>query len=360
MQHERERRGRLSRAEHGWIRLAAAALSVTFLAAVCLSAKADSGPSADPPLRKAAQVWRGTVLASDPSVVLRRSDLAMAYTDLDVATNRTVLALAVSNDGRRWRTEWNAQGVGGLVLAGREGRWDENLESAALLRTDRGWRLYYSGYPDEGRPVKGFPAALGLAASGDGRTFVRSSDEPVLRPTPGWYDNDAVYSPTLLHERGAYTMIYVGHAYTDVSKIGAGGVYLLWAVSDDGVIWRKGEAPLAGPGSFGDWRRDGLAEPFLVRRGPGAYLLFYTGLRGEERALGVATAPTPTGPWDFGRRPILRPGPPGSADARQVLAPSVLLEGDLLRLWYLAVDSRGRLSVGYAEGSLQEVLAASR
>ena len=281
MQRERSRRAGSTRAASGWFRLA---LAVPFLISGCLPHGSGSGQPAAPPLEKAAEVYRGTVLASDPSVVRFENGLAMAYTDLDVATDRTVLALANSSDGRSWGTDWSAQGIGGLVLAGREGRWDENLESAALLRTDRGWRLYYSGYPDEGRPVKGFPAALGLAASGDGRTFVRTSDEPVLRPTPGWYDNDAVYSPTLLHERGAYTMIYVGHAYTDVSKIGAGGVYLLWAVSDDGVTWRKGEAPLAGPGSFGGWRRDGLAEPFLVRRGPGAYLLFYTGLRSEEHA----------------------------------------------------------------------------
>ena len=262
--------------------------------------------------------YRGTIIASDPTVTTHAGRLRMFYTDLDHRTDRTVIATADSRDGRTWSTDWTRAGIRGLVISGRDDSWDQSVESAAILRTPEEWRLYFSGYRQD-TPLKGFPAALWLATSQDGRTFTRVSDAPILEPTPGWYDNDAIYSPTVIPHAGGYVMIYVGHAYTDTSRIPFGGVYLLGATSPDGRTWTKIETPLARPGDFDGWRRDGLAEPDLVRKGPDEFVLFYTGLGGEERAIGVAHGSHPLGPFRFGERPILEAGRSGDPDEALVL-----------------------------------------
>ncbi|MGB8815065.1 MAG: hypothetical protein WCC57_17940 [Paracoccaceae bacterium] len=321
------------------------------------SAQAQALPG---PLQKADRFYSGTIIASDPSIQRSPAGLTMVYTDLDVSTGRTVIARATSADGAEWQPQGGSGGIKGLVIAGRNGEWDENVESSALVPKGSGWELFYSGYRDKGNPFKGFPAALGLASSPDGETFTRVSNDPVMQPTKGWYDNDAIYSPTVLLEGGTYYMVYVGHAYTDTSQIAAGGVYLLAATSTDGMSWTKSPEPLARPGQFGGWRSDGMAEPYLVRRGAGDYLLFYTGLGGEERAIGVATGPSPAGPWEFGSEPLITPGPEGGPDGHQVLAPAAMLDGDALRIWYLAATAEGALSIGQASGSMTESLAATR
>lgn len=311
-------------------------------------------------LTKSEDFYSGTIIASDPSIVKTGNGYRVFYTDLDVSTNRTVLATATSQDGHSWATQGRENGINGLVIRGRSGKWDENIESGAAVLVNGSWKLYFSGYRDEGDPFRGFPASLGLATSSDGQNFERVSSDPIISPTRGWYDNDAVYSPTVLYDGGTYYMIYVGHAYTNTSKIGAGGAFLIGARSNDGRTWYKEDTPIARPGQFGGWRSDGLAEPYLVKKGPGEYLLFFTGLSGERRALGVGTAANPLGPYTFGSNPIVKPGPRGAPDEHQVLAPAAVIEGGELRLWYLAANRKELLSIGYADGNLAEVLQSSK
>ena len=307
-------------------------------------------------MTKTGNFYKGTIVASDPTILRTSGGLRMYYTDLDVSTNRTVIATATSSDGVSWATEGTEHGINGLVLRGREGAWDENIESVSVVKTSAGWTLYYSGYRDKGNPFKGFPSALGMATSTDGRNFERVSDDPIMMPTKGWYDNDAIYSSTVLYENGTFYMIYVGHAYTNVSKVGSGGVFLLGATSTDGRNWTKHETPISRPGQYGGWRAEGLAEPYLVKRDNGDYVLFFTGLKGEERTLGVGIGKSPLGPFKIETKPILVPGARGRPDEHQVLAPAAVIDGEQVRLWYLAADKREFLSIGLAIGNLSEIL----
>lgn len=310
-------------------------------------------------LTKSTRFYLGTIIASDPSILRTSQGYEVYYTDLDTATNRTVIAKAYSTDGENWATRWTKGGVNGLVVSGSSGQWNENVESAAIVKLKKGWRLYFSGYRDEGKPSKGFPAALWFMASPDGINFQPVLNGPVMAPTKGWYDNDAIYSPTILRQDGTYYMIYVGHCYTNCSNIANPGVYLLLATSRDGISWTKSKTPVASPGQFSDWRADGIAEPYLIRRGSGSYLLFFTGLQGENRAIGVASATSPKGPWKFGSEPIVLPGASGAPDEHQVLAPAAVVENGELKLWYLAADKKELLSIGHAEGSVQSAISAS-
>lgn len=300
------------------------------------------------PLTKSTKFFKGVVIASDPSILKTATGYNLFYTDFNVDTNRTIINRASSTDGLNWTNISNA-------MSGRTGQWDESTECASVVLSPTGYYMYFSGYRDGSY---GFPAALWASWSMDNKTYQRISSDPVMVPTQGWYDNDAIYSPTVIYENGVYKMIYVGHAYTDTSKIPQGGVYLLSATSPDGITWTKGATPIAGPGKLSGWQSE-VAEPYLIKKAAGSYLLFYTGISGEERAIGVATATNPAGPWKFGTKPILKKGPAGAADEHQVLAPAAYLNGDQLTLWYLAANKSEALSIGRATGSLQAVLTSS-
>ena len=144
--------------------------------------------------------------------------------------------LATSPDSMTWSAisslTVSTATANGDVLRGRPGMWDENLETPLLMKTLSGYMLYYSGYRDATSPAglgKGFPASLGLATSRDGLTFTRAQSDPVLAPTPGTFDADAIYSPDIIPYQSGYLMVYAGHCYKDCP--GAPGVRILGATS---------------------------------------------------------------------------------------------------------------------------------
>lgn len=291
-------------------------------------------------------------VASDPSIVRDGDIYRMYHTGLDVKTLRTIICEATSKDGLSWEYVPTGEEYKGMVLQGRSGKYDENLESCYVIKRDDEYLMYFSGYRDKGDPpleLKGFPAALFLAKSTDGVNFKRVSDKAILKPTNGWYDNDAIYSPTVIEYNDELVMIYVGHCYTKYHKIKSPGVYLLAATSKDGVKWKKESTPVMRPGGELKWMQEGGAEPDLVKGPDGKYYLFFTGLYKEERVIGVAWGDSPFGPWEINPNPIIKPGKKGSFDEHQVLAPFVIIEGDKVRMWYLGANKKEQLATGYAE-----------
>ncbi len=289
-------------------------------------------------------------VASDPSVIYDNGLYRMYHTGLDVVNLRTIICEAVSTDGISWEYLPTGGQHQGMILNGTSGQMDENLEGVTVLKEADRTLMFYSGYRDEGDPIKGFPAALFAATSTDGETFERVSDSPILEPTSGWYDNDALYSPTVIKHNGQYIMIYTGHSYTNSENIAAPGVYLLSATSSDGINWTKNEEPLMGPGSEIDWMADGAAEASIIEGPDGKFYLFFTGLNQEERVIGVAYSDSPLGQWTVREEPIVIPTA-DSFDQHQVLAPTVTYENGTLRMWYLGVDNDQNMVTGYTEAS---------
>ncbi|MGL4464185.1 MAG: hypothetical protein ACRDD1_14340 [Planctomycetia bacterium] len=282
--------------------------------------------------------------ASDPTVLRHEGRYRMYYTGLHPQTGRTVLCLAESADGRTWSEVRTDALVKGLVLNGRDGEWDENLESAFVVKVGKEFRLYYSGYRDEGDPAKGFPAALGIAVSTDGVRFKRIGKGPALSPVKNSFDAEALYSPVVVKTESGYAMVYCGHAYS--GKVP--GVRLLGATSDDGVSWKRRVEPVLEGAAVGRWAKDGVAEPALVETEDG-WRLFFTGLEDEERVVGLAKGSSPFGPWEVVKEPIVRPEKGTFAD-RQVLAPTVLLEKGVARMWLLGTRvGSEEITIGVAE-----------
>lgn len=301
-------------------------------------------------------IFRGQYIASDPAVLRDGGLYRMVYTCYTLGAGtvgnkiRAALCEATSRDGLHWTELRTDPHTAGLILMGSTGAWDEDLESAFLIKQGGRYLLYYSGYRDIGHPFMGYPAALGLATSTDGVHFARRSMRPILAPTPGSYDGDAVYSPAITRlSDGSYVMIYAGHCYTRCTADLPGVVTLLAATSRDGITWAKRPRPVLTRHSAPlAWIRDGVAEPGILAGPHNRFSLYFTGLRDERRAIGEAVSDSPFGPWVLDPRPIILPGPKGSWDD-QVLAPDVHLEGRLLRMWFLGISAGSHFAIGYAE-----------
>lgn len=301
-------------------------------------------------------VFTGQYIASDPAIIVEDGFLRMFYTCFVVPETgfvpedvRAGICSATSPDGLSW-TEVDSGNPNtlGLVLRGIEGSWQENLEASFAIKVEGTYLLYFSGYETEGDPAMGFPAKLAVASSTDGVHFVRVSDEPILEPTPGWYDNNAIYSPAITIAGDHLVMVYAGHCYTQCDV--GWGVTLLGATSGDGLTWTKLDQPVLQGQALGlDWTKDGVGEPALLFLPNGEWLLYFTSLQDATREIGLASGPTPFGPWTVVDEPILRPTP-GLFDEGGVLAPFVLLENDTVRMWYLGQTlGEESFAIGYAE-----------
>jgi predicted GH43/DUF377 family glycosyl hydrolase len=301
-------------------------------------------------------VFGGQYVAADPSVILDNGLYRMFYTCIDPSgkvTNAEICE-ATSSDGLSWTNIPAAGAIEGLVLAGRPGAWDEHLETSLIVKRGDQYLLYYSGYQTDGLPVIGFPASLGLATSTDGITFTRVQDQPILSPTDGALDNDAVYGPTIVEHDGQLVMIYAGHCYNNCPTGEDSEVTLLAATSTDGITWTKQAEPVLAAVDELDWMKDGVSDPDLVQGPDGRFYLFFTGVLEDTRTIGAAVSDSPLGPWMVDAAPIILPSNTGVGfDAAGAVAPTVLFENDRARMWYrgTGVGDEG-FAIGYAEAPL--------
>jgi len=129
-------------------------------------------------------------------------------------------------------------------------------------------------------------------------------------------------------------------------------------VSDDGVRWRKlASNPVLELGEVGAFDENGLGEP-AVWAWRGHYWMLYTGRdRSENRRIGAAWSADgvrwtrlPAGAVLAGNRPW---------NAKVVCDPTVIVEGDLVRVWFgggdvAAPDERLNGQIGYATLRLED------
>ena len=308
-------------------------------------------------------VFEGNYIASDPSLIDEGEFLRMYYTcwilpkgNFDPPLVRAAICQATSTDGLNWKPLEVDGPTPGLMLRGIEGSWEDHLEAAFVFKVDNTYLLYYSGYRTVGDPALGCPAALSVAVSSDGVHFERVSNVPLLAPTPGWYDNDAIYSPSIVVYDNQFLIVYAGHCYTNCSL--EYGNTLLGALSSDGFTWQKLEDPILSGGiPCAAWTKDGVAEPAVFAGPDDLWYLFVTGLEGDNRAIGIAASESPFGPWLVSADPIIVPQTTGFSSAG-VLAPDVLIEGSTVRLWFLGT-ANDDYAIGYATAEWPLLLDSS-
>jgi len=291
--------------------------------------------------------FAGRMIAGDPTIIVDNDIYRMFFTDgaYDGDRVRPVIAQAISTDGLNW-TQIGVDAATGFLDPGSQ----VNLEGACIFKAGDTFILLYSAFGDVGVPLPQFPASLHAATSSDGINFTPIPGPAVLAPSPGWYDNDAVFSPTVIAHDGGFLMLYAGHAYTDASAVdGRFGVSLVVATSPDGLSWSKAPTQILQADPSLPWMSDGVAEPSLLLGPDGKYYLFFTGLEDAERSIGIAVASNPLGPWEIAPEPMLTAAGAGLGAGGTVIAPHAELVNGVLRVWYTAVTPDGGHSIAYAE-----------
>lgn len=291
-------------------------------------------------------------IAGDPSVVRDGAVLRMAFSGFDPAKQGPMVCIASSADGLAWREDDTGDAlVRGRLLRPGTGPWEDTHETPFLLRHDGRWLLWFLGYRERGGWLKSLPGGIGVAVAGPDRRFAAPQRQPVLAPVPGGFDGDTMTSPTVVRHQGRFWMVYAGHRWVSGDPA-TRGARLLLASSADGLRWERAARPLLeGTVLPAFCTRGFLAEPELVIGPDRRFWLFATATQGERgHCIALARAARLEGPWEFAPQPILVPGP--GFDAREVVAPSVLIEDGRVRLWYAGFrEDNKAIAIGYAEAA---------
>ena len=179
---------------------------------------------------------------------------------------------ATSPDGIAWVKD----GSNPVLNIGTSGSWDDEWVYAATVHYDGIiYHMWYVGY--DGTNWK-----LGYATSPDRITWTKSASNPILYPgSPGSWDDERVYAPSVLSDGSTYHMWYSGY---DGLNWRNG-----YASSIDGISWIKGVLnPVLDLGSPGSWDDSHVNHPTVFYDGI-SYHMWYTGDNGKNHRKGLAT-----------------------------------------------------------------------
>jgi predicted GH43/DUF377 family glycosyl hydrolase len=244
----------------------------------------------------------------NPSVIRQGDAYYNLFSGFDGKTWHT--GLAVSADGIAWRKE-------GRILSPDPRTWEGDAIAAngSALSDEREILYYYQA---------GQPPRIGLARSANGHQWQKHGP-PVLEAGPrGSWDERGVADPDVLRIGHNYYMFYLGMDRARRQRLGL-------AMSADGVTWYKLRSnPILELGAYGAFDDSGLGEP-AVWPSHGYYWMLYTGrARNEIRRLGLARSSNGVS-WEKLRDVFAGDQP---WDSRVICDPSILIEGDRVRVWF--------------------------
>lgn len=330
------------------------ALLLALTAACATAAESRTIPGWGTWTKRDAPVFAGQFgIAGDPCVVRRGGELRMLFGGFDPwkEPQGPATCAARSPDGLSWTELDSGDAVHGRVILPGTGPWEDTHETPFWLpRPDGGWSMWFIGYlaAEHAAGWGLFATSIGYATStDDGRSFTAPTSGPVIAPGAGGFDARALTSPSVVRTDAGYRMVYAGWWNPTPATV---GITLLMATSTDGTTWTKRPAPVLAGIDLPGFMADHVAEPELVHAPDGTWYLFFTASRdGQPHTIGMARAPTADGPWSICPEPLIVPTPAGF-DARDAVAPSVLIEDGKVRLWYAGFSADGqRIAIGYAE-----------
>jgi predicted GH43/DUF377 family glycosyl hydrolase len=186
---------------------------------------------------------------------------------------------AQSQDGVSWTMV--AQGV---LKTGADGEFDDlSLLYPSVIRTASGYVMYYTGW-------NGGPFAIGRAESGDGTTWTREPQGPILEAgSAAEFDNHAVAQPCAVVSGSSVLLWYGGY---DTSKANPGPYRVGLAQSEDGHAFQRSGVTLdlAASGQQAWSTRD----PAVVRWNGGWWMAYVA--MGDDAIYRIAVATSDTCP----------------------------------------------------------------
>lgn len=324
----------------------------------------EGGPRVSNPLKQHADITPSRVITfqqdmkmalwNDPSV-LKQGDTFIMYVtgNIDGAWENVVPFRATSKDGKNWQIETNNP----LIPLGKSGAFDEKkVETPSVVYYKDKYHMYYTGVGKKG--LRG-SLAIGYATSNDGIHWTKiTRKKPLLAPT-GNPNKD--WNGYHVAEPGAVVFKDKIYLFFHASGTRKGGVkppnksVIGLSISDDGLhfsdpvqVLEQGSVyPVTAPEKY-----LGYSTPSALAIG-GRLHLFYDVIASKPRWEQVAIHHAVSSDglrWKEDKKPLLHKRD-FSWTGDEIRAPSAVLDGNIVRLWFAGHD-RGQLQnagIGYAE-----------
>lgn len=281
-------------------------------------------------------------IVGDPSVIRDGNLLRMVYSSYDVENKRLAITGATSKDGRSWLES----PTGDATMKGRLFKTVMAPETPFLIKRNGLYWCYFIAYTG-GDYLTGTPAQIWLATSTDGVHY--SPPAKVMDPDP---DEHTLTSPSVVAYRGGVVMLYSSFKADAAGNL---AVSIKAATSLDGRKFTKSPQILLSKANFPE-AKDGISECEMRQSPDGLYRLAYTLLYDKGHDIGMASAPTPFGPFSLNHTPIIKSNPASGFDQDGAVAPTILFDGGLARCWFHGNAPAGvmgfqwpTIEIGYAE-----------
>jgi predicted GH43/DUF377 family glycosyl hydrolase len=182
---------------------------------------------------------------------------------------------------------------------------------------------------------------IGYATSPDGITWTKNPSNPVLNLGPGGsFDEFYAGQPSVYFDGVTYHMWYSGLTSGGIGRTG-------YATSPDGISWTKyASNPVLNTGPAGSWDDTRAYSPEVLYLG-GVYHMWYAGLDGSNYRIGYASSPDGISWMKYSGNPVLDLGPSSTWDDHNVAWPSIVYDGSMFKMWYSGSDGINT-RVGYA------------
>ncbi len=242
---------------------------------------------------------------------------------------------ATSPDGVNWTKT-------GVVMTPSQEYEGDKIDPMTVIFENGIYKMWYGS--------EGFGGCACYATSADGINWTRHAGNPVLRKTPGGWDNEGA--------GGQHTVIRAGDKYYMYYK-GFGGAAPGWsfygmAESKDGISWTKKGKVLSPETKMGETTQFRNLGAFRVGD---YYCIIYS--MSEYLQLFLATSKDGK-MWNKHGFIFLRGLTPGNYDQKWTTAPCILAEGDTIRMWYEGGDPEGRVRTLLAEINKSQLMTAFR
>ena len=203
------------------------------------------------------------------------------------------------------------------------------------------------------------PASIGYAWSLDGINWTKYNKNPVMKSRTNEWDNSGIAVPIVILDGDSLRMWYGSGLSPDNFDIG-------YAISADGINWKRFSKPALQRGPDGEWNADILSTGTVIKE-DGEYKMWFSGGVGSlnpanqftKTSIGYATSqdglnwtiyddPATKEATFLFSDPVLEHGPDGAWDTNETFSASVLKTESGYNLWYSGWKAGSSQNIGFA------------
>jgi len=259
-----------------------------------------------------------------PTVIkLADNSYVMWYRGQSYADKTGRIMRAVSRDGLQWEKT-------GVVMTPSEKYEGDKIDPMTVIYENGIYRMWYG--------AEGYGGCACYATSPDGINWTRYEGNPVLRKTSGAWDNEGAGGQhSVIKSGNKYYMYYKGYGKQD-----PGWTFYGLAESADGLSWIKKGKVLSPDPTSGDTT---IFRNLCAFKLDNHYCLMFT----MVEYLDLFLASSPDGKiWTKNGLVFAHGCTPNGDDEKWSTSPSILIEGEVIRMWYEGGDINGRVRTLYA------------